>query len=809
MPKNLYLILLFCTFFSFARAQNFYSLNAYVYDSLGGKLVGASVRVLEMKTGTQTNEEGLFQLILPEGYHQINVSFLGYKAKTLEVELISDSTVYVVLNENAEVLDDIVVKVKKKDLSYEIIRNAIESREHFLKQYRNVHYQSYIQSVELAIKPPKKKEEAEEEQPEEEYNFYESTSEVFEERPNKRKEIRNAVKKIGEQADLLFTDGQEAEINLYQSLQQIKSLGDNALVSPISPVGLISYKYRLLDTYRDSLDRLVYCIEVRPKKLGNALYSGELEIYERSWFLKTVNLSLPKKVLLRYNSFSFSQEYRHVGDKVLLNRSEYQWKAAFGQVKKEGSTHILHSNYSFDSTYSKSFFGAEIAHIEQKAYEKDSLFWATQRKEKVKKEAEIYLAKRAKELQRMESPEYLDSLDSEDNKLTFKKLAFRGFGVMNRQKKQEWGTFPLAATVNPFGFGIGGWRVNQGLFYQRHWKNKRRLSVQTALNFGLLNKDLLGSVNTYWLYNPIKRSSLSMVLKRGINLINPYATVSDFAKRSNFYLGTGISVFHRTELFNGFFLQSTLSYSKRQDLSNYRFGRIGDDLFSNNEGLYFQSTEVLKPMWRIEYTPKQFYASEPYEKIILGSKFPTFYANITQAFSLQKGFKPAFNHLEFGLNQQFNVGIFGQSSYRVSASKFFDKKQLAPMDYKYQRGGDRYWFSPSMYSYQLLPKTITTLDWAYESHFEHHFNGFLMSKIPLLNKSGLNVVFGGGLFYSPENSTKYAETFAGVNRVFGLGRIRFRFGVYGVAAKSNTFGFDRGIKFSIEPYNIEKKKWGF
>ena len=96
------------------------------------------------------------------------------------------------------------------------------------------------------------------------------------------------------------------------------------------------------------------------------------------------------------------------------------------------------------------------------------------------------------------------------------------------------------------------------------------------------------------------------------------------------------------------------------------------------------------------------------------------------------------------VRQTFNVGIIGTSEYRLSIGKFLDTTRLAVMDYKYMRGGDNYFFSPAMLTYQLIPKTFPVFNWYFESHYVHQFNGFLTSKIPLLNKTKIREMAGGG-----------------------------------------------------------------
>ena len=91
--------------------------------------------------------------------------------------------------------------------------------------------------------------------------------------------------------------------------------------------------------------------------------------------------------------------------------------------------------------------------------------------------------------------------------------------------------------------------------------------------------------------------------------------------------------------------------------------------------------------------------------------------------------------IELSMSQKFMIGIFGTSQYSVSFGRFLDTTNSQIMDYKYQRGGDPFLFMPPMEAYQLRDSTFPTFKGYLESHYVHQFNGFLTSKVPLINKT--------------------------------------------------------------------------
>ena len=78
-----------------------------VTDAFGEPLPGAAVMVQGSTTGTVTDMDGKYRLILPEGSQTLQISYLGYDTET--VTLTASNTVNVTLVEDIATLGDVVV----------------------------------------------------------------------------------------------------------------------------------------------------------------------------------------------------------------------------------------------------------------------------------------------------------------------------------------------------------------------------------------------------------------------------------------------------------------------------------------------------------------------------------------------------------------------------------------------------------------------------------------------------------------------------------------------------------------------------
>ncbi len=98
-------------------AQNSYVLNGTVKDAANNEtLQGVTVSVLSLHIGTVTNEYGFYSLKIPEGVHQVTISYLGYEKINEALSLSSNQTKDFLLSERTEDLDEVIIKQDKSQL---------------------------------------------------------------------------------------------------------------------------------------------------------------------------------------------------------------------------------------------------------------------------------------------------------------------------------------------------------------------------------------------------------------------------------------------------------------------------------------------------------------------------------------------------------------------------------------------------------------------------------------------------------------------------------------------------------------------
>ena len=115
MKNHLPFILIFFPLFSFSQSK--YTVSGTVRDKNSGEvLIGASVTLVAgAQVGVLSNSYGFFALTAVPGKYKLMVSFAGYQADTLQIDLNKNTIVPVELAFTSNQLQQVVVSTRRKD----------------------------------------------------------------------------------------------------------------------------------------------------------------------------------------------------------------------------------------------------------------------------------------------------------------------------------------------------------------------------------------------------------------------------------------------------------------------------------------------------------------------------------------------------------------------------------------------------------------------------------------------------------------------------------------------------------------------
>lgn len=796
MIKQLLSILLI-TISTLASAQIFGNIT----DQNNKPLPFVNILIENTYKGTTTNDDGYYEInsSTPKTY-TIVYTFLGYKTikKTVTIDKFPFQ-LDVTLEEELVSLGEVRINSEDNPANT-IMRQAIAKRKANLEKINTFKADFYSRGL-IKIKDAPKKILGQEvgdlggaldSTRTGIIYLSETISKIQFLRPNKLKEKITASKVSGDDNGFSFNNAIDVDYNFYKNTITF----GNEIISPIANNAFSYYRYKLDGVFYDERGNLINKIKVIPKRENDPIFSGFIYIVEDQWTIYAIELDITGvqaripavDVLSLKQNFAYSETNKIW---ALMSQS-LDFKYKFFGIKGDGRFTAVYSNYEFNSGLDRKDFGRELVAFEDKANKKDSLFWNTIRPVPLTiEERTDYIKKDSIQIVKASQP-YLDSIDNAKNK--FKLGSILGYTYQNSHKNYRVG-YNIPITDIQFNT-VQGYNAKVNFFYTKNYNDyKRFFSANASLQYGFSDQRLRATGLLRYKFNNTSRSFLTLsggITAEQFNPSNPITpainSVSTLFFEDNYiklYDKSFLQINHSEELFNGFRLYSQLSYEKRKALfntTNQVFYNDENDVYTSNNPLNetaygiapFKTHNILKANVTARINFGQEYMSYPDSKFnISNDKYPTL------TLSYEKGFGATqsdynFDQIKVRLFQAFNVADKGRFRYNLKAGKFFNANNIAFIDYQHFNGNQTHVSTEGNYTnvFNNLDYYAGSTNDAYlEAHTEHDFNGFLLGKIPLLNKLNFNLVAGAHLLATP-GTKPYQEYTIGIDNI-GIGKWRF------------------------------------
>ncbi|MFZ1263038.1 MAG: DUF5686 and carboxypeptidase regulatory-like domain-containing protein [Chitinophagaceae bacterium] len=809
----LFFIFLLTAFFSYGQL---YKVSGIILDNRNEPLPLASVEIKELRKGSITKDDGSFQFFLERGKYDLVVSMIGYKPRVVTIFVNNEDIAETLVLETDEGnnLSEVVLKVKSRDRAEEIIRNVVRNKESILDAIGAHSYKAYIKALQLDSGVIKKKKENESDSLVKENYEGMSLAEVSlrldKSNNGQIKEEKLGVIKLGSPESLFYLSVTEGDFYIYNNLINTPPVSEIPFVSPLSYSGLVAYRFKTLKIDR-TVKPKVYTISVRPRQLSNATIEGELTIQDSTWAVLRADFRLPPAHMPEYDFMEVKQEYGPVGDIArMITRQQFNYYIKTKKGRIYGETTVVYSGYELKKNFKKGYFGNEVSSTSAEAYEKDSTFWKSVRAEPLSRQQELYSRYQDSIYKYMRSEAYLDSVDRMLNKITWKKALIFGQIFNDHKKERTWILPPLTSLIQPVAFG--GTRLKIGGAYRKTFLSRKNLSLEADISYGFRNRDVNGTVSLQRMYNPFSGGEFKISAGRSFDFIYAGDAWVNVLKRSNIYLNNSLLFDHQIELFNGVHLSTKFEIAFRRSVINYKVGNNADSIFgiANEPPIDFEPYNASYSEIKIYYTPRMKYIREPKERILLGSKWPTFYVMWRRGIPDLFRSKIDFTFLEMGIMQKINLSVAGNTNYIIKTGNFPNRRDLRVIDYKFVKQGDPLFFQNPQQNFQALDSTFPLFNRYYQANLVHEFNGLLINKIPFLKKLKLQEVAGTGFLIAPEKDLKYVEVFAGIERVFKWPfnpLAKLKLGIYVVGSAANKFNNPVQFKIGLTTWDRFRNNW--
>lgn len=820
MKQQITLLLLVFTTISFAQ------IKGTVKDKEGNPLPFVNIYIENTYIGTTSNELGKYELNTTEKNNvPLIFQYLGFKTQKQILNISQFPYEFdVVLVEEDFQLKEVVV-MNGENPANEIIRNAIKAKKINAAKTDKFEADFYSRGIFKAKDIPKKFMGVEIGDLEGNLDstrsgiIYQSetVSKIKFEKPNNLKEEIIASKIAGDDNGFSYNTALNTNYDFYGNYVDF---GIN-MVSPIAENAFTYYKYKLESTFYDDKNQLINKILVTPKRDKEPVFEGYIYIVEDSWAIYGIDLDIKGYRMQQpiLESMKITQNFSYNTENKIWakNIQTLDFSAGIFGMKFAGKfTHVF-TNYTFKEAFDKKTFGKEVVTFAENANKKEETYWNEYRPVPLTTEESTNYIKKDSIQTIRKSQVYLDSIDAKGNKFKLLKI-ITGYNYKNSFNNWNFNYQGLTNLSSLSYNTVQGYNLDSGFSY-RKWNEEtgKFTSISSTFNYGFSEDRLRVKGNFYHRFNNRNNAYISLNGGSAISQFNPSEPISNLVNSvaTLFFKNNYMKLYNKEfaeinygrEVVNGIFASGKLMYENRRALFNTTDYTIikSDDLYFSNDPLQptnetstpFVKHHIMKASLGTRIRFGQKYISRPDGKInIQNDDYPIV------SFYYEKAFGASNSNYHYDLisgtvDYNKTIGNKGDFGLRFKVGKFFNADNISFVDYKHFNGNQTHvtLLNNSLNSFNLLPYYSHSTNDAYlETHIEHNFKGYIMNKIPLLNKLQWNLIGGFHQLNIP-NMKPYQEFTVGFDNI-GWGKFRFLRVDY-VRSYQNGFQGD-GVMFGLK-----------
>jgi hypothetical protein len=770
------------------------TITGRIVDAQKNPLTFVNITVKKSNTGTISDDNGEFRLSIFKKKARIAVSFLGFKSQTLKVNS-NTKFLEIILEEDASELDEIIIIAKpkkrlrkKENPAYRILKeiwrrkktnglklvdayqyqqllttevglNNLDSiflKNLFKKDYKNIISQLPYNQTGVNYYVP--------------LYLNEKLATVYgDNKKNLKREVTEAEKNGGAQKEgFVFQKLSNAfnDIDIYKNNVTVLK---KSFVSPISTRGFETYDYLLYDSIVTN-NKKKYQIYFFPRRNGDLAFEGSLWVADKNFAVTKIKMKIRKDINLNFaRNISFEKEFTINNDSIYLPKKDV-YSGDFTFADKDEANKGLSilkinyfSNYLFNTPLPAAFYSKKTKIIRQNQFKKSESYWDTISNSRNKSDTYTLIN---------------DVKNNRQVKNVTNTIRTLSSGYLNVTPTFQIGKFWNVITKNSVeGLKLKlGFRTFKTVADRFRFKGFLAYGTRDKRNkFALESKYLLSqspriAIGLAYLYD-VEQLGGSLLTTNGLNAkaFDPNAL---FSRGNNFFLSfVNRSVFQfDVEVKKNFHIGFSFAHNKIRTATKERFqidylnqdGIIKTDLTDVSTDLYFT------------YTPGRFEFGYGVEQKLGNNIFPALIVNYRKGYKNLLNGSYNYNKIQFNYKQPILLGKLGTLLGILDAGKTFGTvpiSLLSPIP-----ANQTFWITNGTFS--LINYYDFVTDTYASGHFEHHFNGLIFNKIPLIKKLNLRSVVSYKTVYgsiSEENiainrsNVKYAAPTDKLYSEYGVG----------------------------------------
>lgn len=799
--KPIYLIIAVLLFLESTLLAQELTITGKVTDAVSNEPIPyATVRLPGTATGTSCDFEGKYVLKTLKKVDSIQALNLGYNSKNKALKKSLIQVVNFQLSPITNGLREVTI-IAGEDPSIPIIKKAIARKDLFnitklkayqLENYSKVeidvdHISNYVRKRKIlkstfSIMDSLKTIRGEDALENFPMFFSETISDLFYTSIpiQRKKEIIKASKirgvgiKNGEM-EAQFTGGSFQEYNFNNN--KVFLFGKEFL-SPIAEGAMPFYHYYLLDsTYIDGIKS--FKIRVKPRNDQDLAFTGNIWIADTAFALVRVNVEIPKTANLNFiDKYQIQVEIKRLDDSVwfpvksrgIINFADISKKLASIIVKTNNSCKNIIVNLPKDDL----FYENKIQ-INEDALVKADSFWAENRHEKLStSELNVY-----------------NMIDSVKNVPLIRSTTDVFYAIINQYltiRQIDLGPFYTVYGYNNYqGHRIRlGFRTNPT--FSREWVLRGYLSM------GNLEKVLHYNAQVEKIISRERWTVIGFQRRDDIDQLGYQYNFDDnpvfYNQQSSLYNTfseiTGSALFNQ-KIENRIWIERQFPFGLTPRLSVNRtdYKALFElTLDQTNPEIFSYTTTELNLDVRFAFD--EYFIQKGNRRVRLGTiNKPVVMVSLIQGFKGILGSDVQYTKINLNYRQRLRMNIAGYSLININAGKIFST--VPPALLEIHRGNQTHFYAGG--TFNLMNNSEFLSDYYVSLNYQHHFEGLLFNRIPLVRKLKLrelitlNGVYGGlsnansgfniNQNFSTLNKIPYLEGSAGIENILKLFRVDF------------------------------------
>lgn len=721
-------------------------------DQNNEPVVFADIYFSGSSEGTTSNEAGEFVLESENNFSELTVSYVGYE--TLLIPLTKKETLNLTINikeESTSLGEVLIVGKPKKRLSkkenpaYRILKKIWENKKkNGVKLAKSYQYDKYTTTelgfdnmdslfLKKVLKDNYDNFSSKMTTNEDNGHFYipihlTEKTEVFygdnisgKERVVVEAQRENGIEqqgKILERVSAVFT-----EIDVYEN--DISILNKN-FVSPISTEGFGTYDYVLSDsTVVDN--KKFYTIYFFPRADGDFAFKGSMTIADKSFAVVDIEMTTLKDMNLNFvRNFQINKSFTIENDSIYLPKIN-EYKGDFTLLTKDNEEKGVYVNrketftdYKFNKPKDSKFYDAVQVQVEANQFQKNDTYWDKKQDEATQIVYNVVdKVKDSKKMKSLTGTIYVLS----DGYIT----AFKGL-----QLGSIWATTARN--------DVEGLRARMG--FRTFKTDDDPLRVEGFLAYGFKDNKLKYGLEARYLLSNNPRTTLSAAYlndneQMGLIQFNGTHLIPEADKGSKALFNRGANFFlsHIQKSMVRFDWEANKNLHFGLTASHNKIESAAPDLFSLNyldkktNTIKSKTTDVTTDLY-LSFTPGREVSGFGVDEKVGIKLHPSLLLNYRRGYKNVLGGDFDYNRIQMLYNHPVSLGKFGVFNATLGAGKTFEAVPLSILT-----------AVSSNQTYFLVPNTFALLDYYdfvadtyFEGHFEHHFDGLLLNRIPLLKE---------------------------------------------------------------------------